>query len=334
MISYDECGKLDKIDGVANVSEYKQRFFTSTYTLIKKTHSRRLMRDPNTQVNEDLQDIYEDTSFALAADRSTRFLRVLIAEAFFIATWAIALLRASSSEQNPSNWVNVEAHSIAFSAMYLWVTSAVTMGAVIGAPQTAGAVPRLLQRFEYDIRTLRSGYTPTSFSRRAQGSLFGPGLFWIVFMKDTFFPLSNIALLIVYQWGSMNRCSCWDMWGLAGLVLPEMPEIKATLMSLIKLEFPWVILGAILFQLAFCAVVAWKYWDAVRVFVQRDDGASKLDIWRISSRDRRASAQSQSTTNGAKTLASPVSPPLPCLDRFTWESGPESEYELVPQEDN
>lgn len=31
---------------------------------------------------------------------------------------------------------------------------------------------------------------------------------------------------------------------------------------------------AVLFQLLFVAAVLWRYWDAVRVYIQRDDGLS------------------------------------------------------------
>ena len=75
----------------------------------------------------------------------------MIAEIFFISGWLIALLKAASSEPNASNWVNVEAHSVAFSALYLWVTSAVVMGSAIGASQTESSIPRILQGFEYHV---------------------------------------------------------------------------------------------------------------------------------------------------------------------------------------
>lgn len=76
---------------------------------------------------------------------------MFVAEVFFIGGWLIAVLKAASSGPNPANWPNVELHSIAFSGMYLWVTSAVVLGSVIGASQTEGSIPRLLQAFEYDL---------------------------------------------------------------------------------------------------------------------------------------------------------------------------------------
>ena len=102
------------------------------------------------------------------------------------------------------------------------------------------------------------------------------GVFWVIFWKDMFFTVANIGIILITQWGIMNRCSCWSMWGLTGLNLPQSPAVKKELMELIREKAPWIVSMAILFQLLFCAAVGWKYWDAFRVFVQRDDGVSNL----------------------------------------------------------
>jgi hypothetical protein len=104
------------------------------------------------------------------------------------------------------------------------------------------------------------------------------GLFWAVFGKDVFFALSNIGIIGVTQWGILNRCVCWTTWGWTGLTLPQLPNVKPELMNYIRNVAPWVVVGAVLFQFVFCVVVAWKYWDAVRVFIQRDDGVSNLQL--------------------------------------------------------
>jgi hypothetical protein len=67
----------------------------------------------------------------------------------------ISLVKAASSDPNPSNWANVEVHSVAFSALYLWVTCAVAIGSVIGASQTESAIPRLLQGYEFHMAQIR-----------------------------------------------------------------------------------------------------------------------------------------------------------------------------------
>lgn len=112
-------------------------------------------------------------------------------------------------------------------------------------------------------------------------------LFTAVFCKDVFITLSNIAMMLVIQCGILNRCSCWSMWGLTGVALPQLPDIKPELMYYIRHKAPCIVSMAILFQLLFCGAVAWKYWDAVRVFVQRDDGVSNMS-WEKRKYERKA----------------------------------------------
>jgi hypothetical protein len=112
-------------------------------------------------------------------------------------------------------------------------------------------------------------------------------VFAAVFCKDIFITLCNIAMMLVIQWGILNRCSCWSMWGLAGVALPQLPEVKPELMYFIRHTAPWITFMAILFQLLFCGAVAWKYWDAIRVFVQRDDGVSNMS-WGKRTYERKA----------------------------------------------
>lgn len=99
----------------------------------------------------EIRHIYDEAAGSLAADRQTRILPVFLAELFFIGGWVISLIKAASSEPSPTNWVNVEAQSIAISALYLWVTSTVGLASVIGASQTEDAIPRILQTFEYNL---------------------------------------------------------------------------------------------------------------------------------------------------------------------------------------
>ncbi|KAF1849773.1 uncharacterized protein K460DRAFT_360626 [Cucurbitaria berberidis CBS 394.84] len=353
MASYDECGASAKIEN-----------FCTTY--------REMRGKPS--FDSEIRHIYEETAGSLAADRQTRTLPVVIAELFFIGGWVISLVKAASSEPNPTNWVNVEAQSIAISALFLWVTSAVVIASVIGASQTEDAVPRILHAFEYHISAFLGGrarrpsiqeriettwcrksidravhggtysWRPTKwkedwpkssvlFAYAAIGTILVSSsffisallsylvspkgfncrhipeamvlaiwllssvieiicerylnrrLFWVIFWKDTLCALSNIAIIIVVQWGIMNRCSCWSGWGSTGLHLPQMPDVKPELMFFIRHIAPWIVLGAVVFHLVFCAVVIWKYWDAVRVYIQRDDGVSNLG-WENRRRDK------------------------------------------------
>jgi hypothetical protein len=104
----------------------------------------------------DIRHIYEETAGSLSADRQTRTLPVVLAELFFVGGWVISLIKAASSEPGPTNWVNVEAQSIAISALYLWVTSTVVIASLIGASQTEDAIPRILHALEYQLTTFQS----------------------------------------------------------------------------------------------------------------------------------------------------------------------------------
>jgi len=105
--------------------------------------------------NDEIRHIYEETAGSLAADRQTRSLPVVLAELFFIGGWVISLIKAAASEPGPTNWVNVEAQSIAISALYLWVTSTVVIASLIGASQTEDSIPRILHDLEFKLDTLQ-----------------------------------------------------------------------------------------------------------------------------------------------------------------------------------
>jgi hypothetical protein len=99
-------------------------------------------------------------------------------------------------------------------------------------------------------------------------------LFWVVFWKDVAGAVTNIVIIIMVQWGIMNRCSCWSGWGSTWVHLPQLPAVKVELMYFIKHVAPWIVSAALVLHLVFCAAVMWKYRDAIRVFIQRDDGLS------------------------------------------------------------
>ena len=97
--------------------------------------------------------ICQRTADALAADRSTQSLPVVAAQAIFIGSIAIAFGRtpAASEGANASTYINIEAHSIGFSALYFWLIPAVILGSIIGASQTENAIPRILRRFQMEL---------------------------------------------------------------------------------------------------------------------------------------------------------------------------------------
>ncbi|KAF1839178.1 hypothetical protein BDW02DRAFT_615545 [Decorospora gaudefroyi] len=355
MVSYDECGVSVKNDG-----------FRRVY--------RRMRRQAN--FDNDIRYIYEEAAFSLAGDRQTRILPVVLSEILFIGGWVISLVKAASSEPGPTNWVNVEAQSIAISALFLWVTATVVIGSLIGASQTEDMVPRILHTMENDLGSFQGRndrrpstrervetvWCPRSVHRARTGGTYswrpdkwkgtrtklgvsraavfasslvavivvgisfsvaallsylvapqgfscrhipetivfaiwllsfavetvceiylGRRLFWTIFWKDALSALSIVAIILLIQWGIMNRCSCWSRWGSTGLHLPQMTGLKGNLMHFIRHVAPWIVLAAIVLHLRLCVAVVWKYWDAFRVFIQRDDGASNLG-WERSGR--------------------------------------------------
>ena len=97
--------------------------------------------------------ICELTANALAADRATKFLPMTAAQTIFIATIAVAFGRtpAAAEGDSPSTYINIEAHSIAFSALYFWLIPAVLLASIIGVSQTENAIPRILHRFQVEL---------------------------------------------------------------------------------------------------------------------------------------------------------------------------------------
>ncbi|KAL8671115.1 MAG: hypothetical protein Q9168_004384 [Polycauliona sp. 1 TL-2023] len=110
------------------------------------------------EVQAKITEAVRITARALAADRSTKLLPIIVAEFLFIRAIAVAMGKTTSSAKNTASsdtvFVNVEAHSVAFSALYFWILPAVFMGALIGVSQTEDAIPRILRRFQIDLDRL------------------------------------------------------------------------------------------------------------------------------------------------------------------------------------
>lgn len=111
---------------------------------------------------ESLRKLYKITAGALAADRSTKFLPVLIAQGVYIGSVAIAFAKTSAAKPGPSNYVNIGAHSIAFSAIYFWIIPAVLLGSVIGVSQSELAIPRILELFKESIKRVSNESSPNT----------------------------------------------------------------------------------------------------------------------------------------------------------------------------
>ena len=80
----------------------------------------------------------------LAANRSTKFLPIIVSLLLFNGSFGLAYGRTVSQPESVDNWIPIELHSVAFSACFLWLTEAVLLSALIGVPQTAASVLSIL----------------------------------------------------------------------------------------------------------------------------------------------------------------------------------------------
>ena len=127
------------------------------------------------------------TGRALAADRATKFLPIIVAQTFFIGAVGIAIFRtaaaAGHSASSDTVFINVEAHSIAFTAQYFWIIPAVFLSSIIGVSQTEAAIPRILRRFQKDLDRLnlpQAVQMPESCLNDDQGRIFHGGIYsWL-----------------------------------------------------------------------------------------------------------------------------------------------------------
>ena len=61
----------------------------------------------------------------------------------------MARTASAASISSDTVYINVEAHSIAISALYFWIIPAVILSSVIGVSQTEAAIPRILKRIQH-----------------------------------------------------------------------------------------------------------------------------------------------------------------------------------------
>jgi hypothetical protein len=80
----------------------------------------------------------------------------MAAQGFFVGALAVAISKTSTLTSTSSLYVNVEAHSIAFSALYFWIIPAVFLSAIIGVSQTEKNIGRILGVLETKLK-LRTG---------------------------------------------------------------------------------------------------------------------------------------------------------------------------------
>ena len=118
--------------------------------------------------------------------------------------------------------------------------------------------------------------------------------FWFTFYKDLVSTVGTLGGVSYAHVGVFNRCSCWTNWGKTGLMLPAMPHVKEILTWRIRQTYPAIIFSGIIFQLVCVPVFVFlQNRHAVRVFLQRDHGASSAGwLWKMTSNVSRVWPQS------------------------------------------
>ena len=109
-------------------------------------------------------------------------------------------------------------------------------------------------------------------------------LFWTTGVKDLLVTIVTMGLVIICQLGVFNRCACYTLWGKTGLALPEMPDTAATLFDRINTLYPAITFTSISIEsIVIPLIICFRYMDALRTFVQRDDRKSNAKwLWNLS----------------------------------------------------
>lgn len=89
--------------------------------------------------------------------------------------------------------------------------------------------------------------------------------------------VATLGLVVATQIGIFNKCSCYTLGGKTGLTLPQIPIVKSALEHRLELQYPAITVTGVVAQLVvFPGIIVARYYAAVRVFLQRDDGKSSL----------------------------------------------------------
>ena len=108
-------------------------------------------------------------------------------------------------------------------------------------------------------------------------------LFWTTGVKDLLVTIVTMGLVITCQLGVFNRCACYTLWGKTGLALPQMPDTAATLFHRINTLYPAITFTSISIEsIVIPLIICFRYMDALRTFVQRDDRESNAKwLWNL-----------------------------------------------------
>ena len=129
-------------------------------------------------------------------------------------------------------------------------------------------------------------------------------LFRWAFCKDLFFALGTTGWLMATVIGALNRCDCW-IGPHDELILPKRSDINNILIQRLHSLYPALIFSAMTLELIVPPIWIWLYYrDALKVFVQRDDGKSNFEsytrLW-AQIKGLRNKVPQSNTTNSTQT---------------------------------
>jgi hypothetical protein len=157
LTSYDECGNRGNVTEFIKQLMYAKTFGAETVVI---TDSTRTKLESDRQRYAKVRAVFLKTARDLAADRQTKSLPVIYALGLFTHAFGFAFYKINVSDKaslsNPNGkYVNIEAHSIAFSALLLWLMPAVYFASIIGVSQTGEQIPDKLNDFRNQLMALK-----------------------------------------------------------------------------------------------------------------------------------------------------------------------------------
>ena len=169
-------------------------------------------------------------------------------------------------------------NGFALSAMLIVIIGTITALTISGLVPPDGPDCRQIGELCMCVAWILSAYLDTIFSYKDEDQALW---FYGTLTKDILTAIGTLGWVILVNVGYLNRCDCYTMWGSVGLALPEMPQVADKLGHRINTTYPGIAFASISLQLIVIpSIIGIRYLDALRVFVQRDDGLSNAEWFR------------------------------------------------------
>ena len=193
---------------------------------------------------------------------------------------AIAAQFAASSAPNKPNRLSLAAAS-AFVGPAVSSNLTVILGTATGFIVSALVPPE-----GFDCRHVAQIFILLTWLVSAQLNRIVGRKVWALMLKDLASTLLTMIGIIVTQIGVFNQCVCYTLWGKAGLALPGMPKVAEVLVHRLNTAYPAVTFTSIgIHLMPIPLAICYRYRDAVRVYLQRDNGESNFPwLWKLFAR--------------------------------------------------